>query len=172
MEANRFEYNQGPASFGLLLKDISDSSVKKNTFQYNSVGVYLEGSNRIKTENNWFEQNGWAVKIMANCQDNNFTANNFLKNSFDVATNSTLNFNTFDGNYWNKYNGYDLNQNGAGDVPYRPVRLFSVIVENHQAAIILLNSFFIDIVDVAESVFPVLTPNALIDANPRMRIIN
>jgi len=44
-----------------------------------------------------FEGNGWAVKIMANSMDNLFADNNFLVNSFDVATNSRQNFNTFAG---------------------------------------------------------------------------
>ena len=37
--------------------------------------------------------------------------------------------NTFDGNYWDRYEGYDLNRDGVGDVPFRPVSLYAVVVE-------------------------------------------
>ena len=37
----------------------------------------------------------------------------------------------FDKNYWSNYTGYDLDKNGIGDVPYRPVKLFSYIVNQN-----------------------------------------
>jgi nitrous oxidase accessory protein len=172
MDGNRFENNQGPASYGILLKDISDSEIINNQFIKNSIGLYTEASNRLQIEKNVFINNGWAVKVMANSMDNVFKGNDFLNNSFDVATNSRQNFNKFTGNYWNKYKGYDLNRDGVGDVPYRPVRLFSLIVERQHPALILLKSFFIEILEVAESIFPVLTPETLIDNKPRMRRIS
>lgn len=172
MEGNRFEYNWGPASFGLLLKEINDSVIINNQFYNNSTALFTEASNRLEIKNNVFENNGWAVKIMANSMDNNFTANDFINNSFAVATNSRQNFNRFDGNYWQDYKGYDLNRDGTGDVPHRPVGLFSLIVEKQSPALVLLKSFFISLLEVSESIFPVLTPEALADKSPRMRRIH
>jgi nitrous oxidase accessory protein len=168
MEANRFENNWGPASYGILLKDISDSRIIKNQFLKNSTGLYTEAANRLQIEQNIFDGNGWAVKIMANSMDNTFCKNDFLTNSFDVATNSRQNFNTFSGNYWQKYKGYDLNHDGTGDIPFCPVKLFSLIVEKQHPALILMKSFFVDLLEVAEAVLPVLTPETLIDQTPRM----
>jgi nitrous oxidase accessory protein len=172
MESNFFEHNWGPASYGLLLKEINDSTIRKNRFKNNTTALYTESSNRLQIENNVFEGNGWAIKIMANSMDNYFTANDFLNNSFMVATNSRQNFNTFNGNYWQDYDGYDLDKDGTGDVPYRPVGLFSIIVEKQHPALILLKSFFIRLLDVAESILPVLSPETLVDESPKMRIIN
>ncbi len=169
MEENRFMDNWGPSSYGLLLKDITDSQVFKNEFTNNSIGMYIESSNRVICENNRFTGNGWAVKIMANSYENNFENNSFIRNAFDVATNSRYGSNTFNGNYWERYKGYDLDHNGIGDVPYHPVRLFSLIVEKQHPALILLRSFFIEILDMAEAIFPVLTPETLIDSRPKMR---
>ena len=106
---------------------------------------------------------------MANSMQNHFAGNQFLENSFDVATNSRQNFNTFEGNYWSAYRGYDLNRDGIGDVPFRPVRLFSLIVEKQSASLILLRSFFIDMLDLAEQMLPMLTPETLIDRKPMMK---
>ena len=170
MDNNRFENNWGSASYGLLLKDITDSQITNNRFFRNSIGIYAENSSRIQVENNGFAENGWALKIMANCMDNVFIKNQFIGNSFDVATNSRNNFSRFEQNYWSSYKGYDLNRDGFGDVPFRPVRLFSLIVEQHPTALILLRSLFIDILDIAETIFPVLTPETLVDKKPLMRM--
>jgi nitrous oxidase accessory protein len=171
MEKNIFKHNWGAATYGILLKDISDSEIIKNRFEENSTGIYIEGCNRIKITQNNFTKNGWAIKLMANSMDNSFVDNNFAANSFDVSTNSMQNFNTFETNYWAEYSGYDLDKDGFGDIPFRPVTMFSMIVESHPTALILLNSIFIKILDIAEKVIPALTPNALIDTKPRMQMI-
>jgi nitrous oxidase accessory protein len=121
-------------------------------------------------EDNQFLRNGWAVRLMADASDNTFRRNRFEGNSFDVATNSTLGGSrTFTENYWDNYEGYDLDRDGYGDVPYRPVRLFAVLVEQSEPSIILLRSFFLDLLDLAERVAPVITPERLMDERPLMR---
>jgi len=172
MFENIFNDNWGPTAYGLLLKDISESLIERNSFQRNTTGVYMEGCGRSKIQNNVFEKNGWAIKLMANSMNNQFVRNDFIANSFDVATNSRQNFNTFENNYYSKYKGYDLTKNGIGDVPYRPVKLYSIIVEQQPPSLVLLHSLFIELLDIAESVFPSLTPEALIDNSPSMRRIN
>lgn len=172
MKKNYFKHNWGTASYGLLLKDISDSKITLNLFEENTVGIFMEGCNRITVQENKFVKNGWALKLMANSMGNFFVDNDFVSNSFDVSTNSMQNFNTFDKNYWSNYSGYDLNKDGFGDVPFRPVTMFSMIVEKQPTALILLNSLFIKMLDVAESIIPAITPEALTDSNPRMRMLN
>ncbi|MDX1488496.1 MAG: nitrous oxide reductase family maturation protein NosD, partial [Acidiferrobacterales bacterium] len=169
MTNNVFEDNWGPAAFGLLLKDITDSKIASNAFVENTVGIYAEGSNRVEIKENRFVRNGWAVKIMADAYENLFTRNNFVGNSFDVGTNSRQSFSTFEGNYWDAYEGYDLDRDGVGDVPFRPVRLFSLIVERHEPALLLMRSLFVQLLDLAERVAPTLTPETLVDAYPLMR---
>ncbi len=172
MEKNYFKHNWGTASYGILLKDISDSKIIFNEFFENTVGIFMEGCNRIKIEKNSFRKNGWAVKLMANSMGNFFYDNNFIANSFDISTNSRQNFNSFERNYWSNYSGYDLNKDGFGDVPFRPVSMFSMIVEKQPTALALLNSIFVKVLDVAESIIPALIPEALTDSKPRMSMIN
>ena len=168
---NVFADNWGSAAYGLLLKDIYDSTIMDNQFSRNTVGLYSEACNRVQIEGNTFASNGWAVKIMANSMDNIFTRNNFLSNTFDIATNSRQNFNAFSQNYWNRYRGYDMDKDGIGDVPFRPVKLFSLLTEKNEPTLMLMRSIFVEIMDVAESYIPILTPATLIDAEPRMHLI-
>lgn len=171
MHDNFFKHNWGTASYGILLKDITDSRIISNHFEENTIGIYIEGCNRVLVEKNQFLKNGWAIKLMANSMGNFFFDNNFLANSFDVSTNSEQNFNTFDKNYWSNYSGYDLDKDGFGDVPFRPVTMFSMMVERQPTSLILLNSLFVKMLDIAESIIPAFTPKALTDSKPRMSII-
>ena len=169
MYRNRFVHNWGSASYGLLLKEIYDAEIEDNLFEQNTIGISVDGSTRINYKRNDFVRNGWAVKIIGACYDNLFSRNNFLNNALDLSYNSKINSNRFDGNYWSEYSGYDLDRNGIGDVPYRPVKLFSYIVHNTPETIILLRSLFVDIINFSEKVSPVFTPDNLLDNNPLMK---
>ena len=169
MEGNKFELNWGPSSYGILLKDITDSRIQNNTFFKNSVGIHMEGSSRIDASKNIFKENGWAIKVQASCDDNTFSQNNFFGNSFDIATNGTMVLNKFYNNYWDKYEGYDRNKDGVGDVPYHPVSMYSMIVEQNPNALILLRSFIVSLFDKAEKAIPSLTPENLIDDKPMIK---
>ena len=131
--------------------------------------MYIEGASRMVVEHNLFRQNGWALRVQASCNESVFTRNNFLGNSFDVATNGQTVFNTFNGNYWDRYEGYDLNRDGTGDVPFRPVSLYAVVVEQMPAGLILMRSFMVALMDKAEKIMPTLTPENLIDNEPAMK---
>lgn len=168
MRHNLFEQNWGPSSYGLLLKDINDSQIHLNEFRENTTGVFIETSNRLVITQNNFVQNGWALRMSGGCQLAKITENNFISNSFDLAVASAGTTNTFDGNYWNDYAGYDLNRDGVGDVPYRPMKLFSYVVSNTPEAMVLLRSLFIDILNFSEKVSPIFTPEAVIDNQPLM----
>lgn len=165
---NRFALNQGSAAYGLLLKEITDSEVRDNVFADNSVALHLEGSSRNAIVNNDFVRNGWAVRVLADAQDNVLRGNAFAGNVFDVGTNSRTNYSTFDGNWWDRYRGYDLDRNGRGDVPHAPVRLFALLVEQAPPALILTRSVLVDLLDIAERVLPALTPEILRDRAPLM----
>ena len=171
MYNNLFKDNWGTASFGLLLKEINDLEIYNNAFENNTIAISVEGANRVNYINNKFKGNGWAVKVRGACYANLFKGNYFLSNSFDVSYNSRINDNRFEGNYWSKYSGYDLDKDGIGDVPYRPVKLFSYIVNRTPETIVLLRSLFIDIIDFSEKVSPVFTPDELVDRHPLMKAI-
>lgn len=169
MAGNRFEDNWGPAAYGLLLKEIKDSRIEENILAGNTVGLFAEGVDRSEFRGNQFLRNGWAVRLMADATDNSFRRNRFERNTFDVATNSQASSpSSFAENYWDGYAGYDLDHDGFGDTPFRPVRLFSVLVEQNEPLLILLRSFFLDLLEAAERIVPVLTPESLVDARPMM----
>jgi nitrous oxidase accessory protein len=171
MTDNTFELNWGKASYGLLLKEIYDAEIRNNRFHENTIGIYVEGSTRINYISNDFISNGWAMKVSGGCLDNKINNNNFISNTFDLSINNVATENSFDGNYWSDYTGYDLDRNGVGDVPYRPVKLFNYIVNQTPEATILLRSLFIDLINFSEKVSPVFTPKNVLDHSPFMKKI-
>jgi len=169
---NAFVENWGGGAYGILLKEISDSYIFHNHFTRNTIGIHMEGATRISVEKNIFNGNGWAMRVQASCSGSTIAYNNFLNNTFDVTTNGSLMLSTFDHNYWDKYEGYDLNKNGTGDVPYRPVSLFSMIAEQNPSAMMLFRSFMVTLFDKTERILPGIIPENLKDNFPLMKALH
>lgn len=169
MMGNKFINNWGDGSYGLLLKDISFSKIKHNVFQSNTVAIFLDGATKIDFYQNDFQNNGWGMKINANCMENRVRRNNFINNTFDVSTNGTMVMNDFRNNYWDKYEGYDLNRDGIGDIAFHPLSLYSYLVEKNPSVMLLFKTFIVDLLDKTEKVIPSLTPETFVDEQPLMR---
>ena len=61
---------------------------------------------------------------------------------------------------------YDLNRDGVGDVPFRPVSLYAVVVERMLYGLMLMRSFMVYLMDKAEKIIPSLTPELLMIEKP------
>lgn len=166
MLRNRFLDNRGSAAYGLLLKDINNSIVESNRFEGNSTALHLEGSSRNRIRGNIFAANGLAIRLLASATENAIGGNSFAGNAFDFVTNSRSSTTTLAGNHWDRYRGYDVDGDDRGDVPFHPIRLFSLVVEQSPASLILLRSPFVDLLDLAERVMPALTPESMRDEAP------
>jgi nitrous oxidase accessory protein len=169
MIGNRFAFNWGGSSYGLLLKEIYDAEISNNNFDQNTMGIFVEGSNRVNYFKNTFNRNGWAIKFSGGCEDNTIHYNNFINNSLDLVISSSLNSNSIHHNYWSNYSGYDLDKDDIGDVPYYPVKLFYYIIDQTPEAIVLMRSLFVDIINFAERVSPIFTPKDIFDNAPLMK---
>jgi nitrous oxidase accessory protein len=169
MYNNYFLNNWGAAAYGILLKDITDAEISGNVFTKNTTALHMEACSRINLYKNSFSDNGFAVKIQASCDNNAFYNNNFKRNTFDIGTNGSLVLNTFNGNYWDKYEGYDINRDHIGDVPYHPVSMYSMIIESNPAALMLFRSLIVSLLDKSEKILPGVTPEQLKDERPLMK---
>ena len=170
MSENLFVKNWGKAAYGLLLKEIYDAEITNNQFVENTTGIFVEGSTRVNYMHNDFISNGWAMKISGGCMNAKISENNFISNTFDLALNSSAYENEIDGNYWSEYSGYDLDRDGVGDVPHRPIKLFNYVLKGTPEAIVLMRSLFIDLINFSEKVSPVFTPANVLDHQPSMKI--
>lgn len=171
MRKNIFSKNWGAAAYGILLKDISRSLIEDNLFTENTVAIYMEGGNESQFIKNNFIANGWAIRVFSSCEKNRFEDNNFINNTFDVTTNSFNSYNDFQRNYWSHAAALDINKTGFGSLPYRPVKLSAVLMEQYSLSSVLIKSAFFHILDIVESIFPIVTPVNLIDSEPRTEMV-
>jgi nitrous oxidase accessory protein len=169
MQKNTFVHNWGANAYGLLLKEISDAQISHNVFDENTVGILMESTNRMEVQLNSFKNNGWALRISASCNENTVALNNFSINTFDVGTTGTLALNRFIHNYWDKSDGYDMNKDGLSDVPYHPVSMYSMVIEQNPNSVILMRSFMVTLLDKAEKAIPSLTPENMRDEEPAIK---
>ena len=168
MDNNEFSNSVGGGAYGLLLKEISLSEIKNNKFLNNSIGIYIEGTTKSHFMGNLFKNNARALRILGNSDLNKLDGNIFLQNSFELATNSSVSNNFFEKNYWSKYSGYDLNGDGFGDVPHRPVTLSSILTESINSSFIFIHSPLFFLLDSIESALPTFGPENLLDKSPLM----
>lgn len=166
---NLFERSRYGSSYGLLVKDISDSEFRNNIIQDNTIGITADNSTRNKFISNRILRNGWAFNIMGNCELNEVRENNFIGNVFDLSTNTRENLNIYENNFWDAYKGFDLDRDGIGDKPYLPVRFFSYWVNIYPFLMVLFQSPIIEFLEIAERAFPVMTPVELKDKYPQMK---
>lgn len=165
---NEFSENQGTASYGLLLKDITGGRISKNKFIRNTIGIFAESTKNMNIIENEFRYNAWAFKLLTNSYDNFVTENNFIGNTMEMSTNRGNFRNYLNGNYWSDYSGYDLNNDGTGDVPHRPMSLFAYLTENFPTVLILNRSLFVNILILAERLLPSIIPKYILDETPKM----
>ena len=168
MADNRFEDNSGPAAYGLLLKEIKDSRIEGNVLARNTVGLFAEGADRDRGRGQPVpaatagRSGSWPTRpTTASATTGSRGTRSTWRPTARPAARAPSPRTT-----GTRYVGYDLDRDGFGDVPFRPVRLFSVLVEQNEPLLILLRSFFLDLLEAAERVDARLTPEALVDAQP------
>ena len=166
---NTFEFNRGTSSYGLLIKELQYSTIKGNRFRNNTVGLLVDGGSDLLVHHNEIKANGWGMRLISASTNDTITCNNFLGNTFDMTTNVSYNRNTVNGNYWDKYEGYDLDKNGYGDVPFHPLSLFSMLAEQNENVLFFFHSFLMNLLDATEKVLPSVTPDNYVDEYPHMK---
>lgn len=100
----------------------------------NDEGIRLYHSNNNTLTNNTVLNNSYGIHLLAGSSNNKIHLNNFINNSKNVCSYSSTNiwnstskitytyngstFTNYMGNYWDDYNGTDVDKDGFGDTPY------------------------------------------------------
>ena len=123
---NRVMQAIGAAGIGIGFKEASNIDILDNEVLYNSVGLYLDSSpfqpdTTVRIYRNTIAFNDIGVRFLTNWKGNIFRDNRFMSNIRQVTVSvfETVKRNTWEGNYWDDYQGYDHDGDGFGDSPYR-----------------------------------------------------
>ncbi len=170
---NRFIQNRDFAAFGLLFQDCSFCVADSNLFADNGIGIFLEAGEQNMFRNNRVVGNDVAVEIFSSTDKNIFTNNSFEDNRSPLylvgKRTGTVWEEEGEGNYWSGYDGYDLDADGIGDVPYRIQNIFDFIESRHPALRLFLESPASQALAAATKTFPIFDISAEQDEHPRMR---
>jgi nitrous oxidase accessory protein len=148
-----------------------------NRILYCGTGLYLDVSpyqpdttNRIK--DNLIAYNGVGIQFLNDWTGNQIEGNRFKGNITQVAVSGggkTANRNRWNGNYWDDYEGFDLNRDGIGDAPYELYSYADRLWMDVPPARFFKGSPVLEVLDFLERLAPFTAPNMLVrDDSPLM----
>ena len=124
---NVIKSSLGATGMGIGLKDVSNFIIKDNTILYNAQGIYIDRSPFEPDSHNYILNN----KILYNSEalhfhslsENNIIRDNVIMGNIEDIVNdsrgSKTNKNEIVRNYWDKYEGFDIDNNNIGDTPHK-----------------------------------------------------
>lgn len=173
---NAFVHNRGFSSFGILFQECNELVAEDNFIIDNATGIFMEALRKTRFRHNVIAQNDVAMQMFSNSDENVFTENNFVDNLTTlqlVGKSTTTKWSeNGSGNFWSGYDGYDMNEDGRGDVPQQVQDVFEFIGGNYPRLRIYLDSPAAKALAVAERTFPVLKGSQEIDTSPLMRAVD
>jgi len=181
LENNTIAFNHGPSGYGVGLKDMDDALISQNLFFGNRIGAHLDNSPREvdsigQFEGNVFAFNDIGVNLMPSVRNNQFTRNSFIDNQEQVGISGNgaqAKANSWDmegtGNYWSDYAGFDVHDDGIGDIPYLSEKLYENLIGRHPGMRLFIYSPASDAINFAAEAVPLVKPDTkLIDEKPMM----
>ena len=173
---NEVSHASGATGVGIGMKESSEIVVTDNTLLYNAVGLYMDVSpfqpdtiNRV--ENNLIAFNNIGVRFLNDWQGTHFINNRFKSNinQVSVSDGDTANHNKWDGNYWDDYQGFDLNKDGIGDTPYEYYSYADRIWMDVPGAEFFKGSPVLEVLDFLERLAPFSPPELVMrDSQPKL----
>jgi nitrous oxidase accessory protein len=173
---NVISHATGATGMALGFKESSDILIEDNDVIYSAVGVGSDLSpfqpeTTIRFNRNRFAYNGIAVQLTSELGGNQLHDNIFEGNLTDVfqGGRGDGNKNSWAGNYFDTYQGFDRNQDGYGDTPHDDYAYADRIWMEFPAARFFKTSPVLELLDFLERLAPFSHPELQArDARPRI----
>ncbi|HHO58980.1 MAG TPA: nitrous oxide reductase family maturation protein NosD [Thiotrichales bacterium] len=166
---NYIAYANGATGMGIGFKETSGVEIAGNRILYCSTGLYIDVSPFQPDMTNRIHDNVIAFTSIAVDFLNDWTGNVFERNAFkgnqtqiSVAGGGTASRNVWKGNYWDDYEGFDLDKDGVGDTPYELYSYADRIWMDVPTARFLQGTPVMAVLDFLERLAPFSTPAMLV----------
>ena len=177
LQRNLLRGQRGPSGYALGFKDADNITVTENVLVDNRAGAYLDGMPFSPQGFGHFEGNILAfndagIMMQPAVRGNVFSNNTFWENSSQVSIQGggAVGANTWEGNTWSDYAGFDADGDGLGDVPYRAERFFESLTDREPRLQALAYSPAAQAIEFAGRSFPIIRPQPkLTDTMPRLQ---
>jgi nitrous oxidase accessory protein len=139
---------------GLFIYNSGYSTLRNNHIEHTEIGIHLTaGSEGIKISGNTFIDNQIQVK---------YVSNKLQEWSQEIDG-------IREGNYWSNYQGWDMDADGKGDVPFEPNDGIDKLFWKYPEAKILMDSPAVLLLRWVQQQFPVLKAPGVKDSYPLMK---
>jgi len=167
---NAFLHNRGFASYGILFQSDDNCVAEENVIADNAVGIFMEALTESTLRHNLVSGNDLALKVFSSAVDNLFEKNNIVENLSPLEVIGSHTNNRWNGplagNYWSDYDGFDLDGDGVGDVPYRIQNIFEHLEAQTPLLRLYLFSPAAQSLALAERGFPLFETEQETDSHP------
>lgn len=171
---NVVRHSVGATGIGLGMKETSSLYARGNTFVYCATGILVDNSPWEPTARDWFQENHIALNgtgvLFSNGREGNFFESNvFQGNAIDVDTESrSPSRSLWKGNRWDAYDGFDRDNDGIGDTPFRVFKYNDLMAGSHPMAGFFKATPVAVMVELVERLLPLTDPVVLLsDVAPR-----
>lgn len=118
-------------SQGILLYDVHQSKIHSNTVEGNRVGMNIAESSGNEIDDNGVIRNFVGIQMVL-AEGNQFTQNRFVSNVIDASTMDSKD-NILKENYWDSFQGLDLNQDGISELSYAINPFYEQLISRNAA---------------------------------------
>ena len=157
----------GNQTHGLLLNQTTRSDIRNNTLIGNTKGVYFYNSVFNSLNSNLIMNNSLGLHNWGGSEDNTVEGNSFIQNEVQVKFVAGRD-QQWNGNYWSDYIGWDMTDDGIGDLPYESNSVVDHILWRYPSAKLLLASASLQLLWMIEKQFPIMRVPRVIDLQPVM----
>lgn len=176
VKGNTISHATGATGMGIGFKETSDVDISGNRILYCATGLYLDVSpyqpdttNRIY--DNLIAYSGIGIHFLNDWKGNDIRGNRFKGNITQVAVSGarTAKRNDWVGNYWDDYEGFDLDRDGVGDGPYEYFNYADRIWMDVPPVQFFKGSPVLEVLDFLERLAPFTDPAMVLkDTRPMM----
>ena len=173
---NVISHATGAAGMAIGFKEASGTVIENNEIIYCAVGIGSDLSpfqpdSSIEIRGNRFAYNGIALAFNSETGGNHVTDNVFEGNltqvSYGAGRADAMARNTWRGNYWDDYQGFDRDSNSIGDTPYELYAYTDSIWMETPTARFFKNAPLMEAIDFLERLAPFSTPELMVrDEHP------
>ncbi|MBL7004501.1 MAG: nitrous oxide reductase family maturation protein NosD [Gammaproteobacteria bacterium] len=173
---NHISHLRGFSGSAMALKECNSVKVIDNTILHCSTGISanapLDPANALTIKHNQFVFNDIALYFYGEKGGHIIHENNFISNFIDVqasAPPASL-YNNWLGNYWDRYAGFDLNNDSYGDTPYELYSWSDRLWVDIPKAQFFRGSTMLEVYDFIERLTHFSDPDLMVkDPNPRFK---
>lgn len=166
----------GPAGMGIGLKESGNITLEHNVLVHDAVGIYIDTSplqlsDTLVIRDNMLRLDQVAFVFHASAHRITIERNDLADNDTQVRVDGggTASDADWHDNYFDDYAGYDLDDDGHGDVAYELRSASADLLGEHAALALFRGTPALLLVDAASHLDPLFQPELLlVDARPRM----